>query len=226
MTGAGFRCLAIDTASDLPNVAACDGEARSSRSMAGDDGRTERIFGVVDEVLAELELELGDLDCVAVGRGPGSFTGLRVGMAAAQALAFGAGLPVCPVSSLAALAFGAARQSDSEYVVAALDARMGEVYAGAYRIDGNVITETDADIVAAPAALSLSGTHRFLAAGPGWGTCPELGERFAHRLLGVDAKARPQALDILVLAEAAFGRGESMAPTDALPVYLRDRVTG
>ena len=225
MLSQGFRCLAIDTASDAPNVAACNGELIATRAV-DEGGRTEQIFRLVDAVLAETGLELGMLDCVAVGRGPGSFTGLRVGVAAAQALAFGADLPVCPVSSLAALALGAGRRVGAEHVVAALDARMGEVYAGGYLLSGEAIAETDPDVVSAPDKLQLSGEHAFLAAGPGWSACPELATRFGDRLSGIDDRARPEAADILLLARAEFEQGELMSATAALPVYLRDRVTG
>ncbi len=225
MTLASFSCLAIDTASDAPNVAACHGTAVAMRDI-DDGGRTEQLYRYVDEVLEATDLELRGLDCVAVGCGPGSFTGLRVGMAAAQALAFGAELPVCPVSSLAVLGFGAARRAGTERVVAALDARMGEIYAGAYRAGADDAQVLDADCVIAPGALVVSGTEPFLAAGPGWAIYPELRSRFASRIAGVDTAARPRATDLLVLARAAFARGRVVAPADALPVYLRDRVTG
>lgn len=221
----GFSCLAIDTASDAPNVAACRGNTVAARDV-DDGGRTEQIYRYIDEVLAETDLELAALDCVAVGRGPGSFTGLRVGMAAAQALAFGAAVPVCPISSLAVLGFGAARRTGAERVVAALDARMGEVYAGGYRAGADDIENLDADCVTPPGALVVSGTGRFLAAGPGWAVFPELASRFAARIEAIDPAARPRAADLLVLARAAFHRGELVAPADALPLYLRDRVTG
>lgn len=225
MTVTGFCCLAIDTASDTPTVAACRGDNVAERQV-DEGGRTEQIFRYVDEVLAATGLALQALDCVAVGRGPGSFTGLRVGMAAAQSLAFGASLPVCPVSSLGVLAYGAARRAGVERVVAALDARMGEVYAGGYRGRGAAVECVDADCVMPPGRLEISGTEAFLAAGPGWAAYPELAARFADRIESLDPAARPRAADLLVLAHAAFQRGESVAPADALPVYLRDRVTG
>jgi len=221
----GFRCLAIDTASDAPNVAACQGNTLAVRDV-DDGGRTEQLYRYVDEVLAETGLDLSALDCIAVGRGPGSFTGLRVGMAAAQALAFGASLPVCAISSLAVLGFGAARRAGADCVVAALDARMGEVYAGAYRLQAEHLETLERDCVTSPAGLTISGGGRFLAAGPGWAIYPELAARFSARVQAVDSAARPRAADLLVLARAAFGRGEMVPPAEALPVYLRDRVTG
>ncbi len=225
MNLSGFRCLAIETASDVPNVAACQGNTLAVRDV-DDGGRTEQLYRYVDEVLAETGLHLSALDCIAVGRGPGSFTGLRVGMAAAQSLAFGASLPVCAISSLAVLGFGAARRAGADCVVAALDARMGEVYAGAYRLKDEHLETLDCDCVTPPAGLMLSGAGRFLAAGPGWAVYPELAERFATRIQAVESAARPRADDLLVLARAAFDRGEIVAPAQALPVYLRDRVTG
>ena len=219
-----FKCLAIDTASDLPNVAVCHGAAVASREIDG-GGRTETIFAHVDDLLAESGLGLANLDCVAVGRGPGSFTGLRVGIAAAQALAYGADLPVCPVSSLALMAYGAARRAGEAHAVAVLDARMGEVYAGSYRVAADDTGMIDADCVVSPAALRLTGEHAFLAAGPGWEAYPELKARFAERIIGMDPGSRPRAVDLLVLGRTAFERGEAVVPSEALPQYLRDRVT-
>ena len=104
-----FRCLAIDTSTEQPSVAACQGEKIATRQFGG-ARETEQIFTHVRHVLTETDQELGDLDCIAIGCGPGSFTGLRVGVAAAQSLAFGADLPVCRLSSLAIIAFGAGRR--------------------------------------------------------------------------------------------------------------------
>jgi tRNA threonylcarbamoyladenosine biosynthesis protein TsaB len=220
-----FRCLAIDTSTDQPNVAACHGERTAGR-VIGSAGRTEGIFTDVDAVLATVGLTLAELDCVAVGRGPGSFTGLRVGVAAAQALAFAAELPVCPVSSLAVLAVGAARRAGVTLVVAALDARMAEVYVGGYRIGAEDVDTVLDDCVADPTALAVPGAEAFLAAGPGWAAYPDLARRFANRVLAMDHSARPSATDLLVLAQRAFARGECVAASTVLPTYLRDRVTG
>lgn len=225
MTAREFRCLAIDTASDKPNVAICHGDRVVSRAM-DDGGRTEQIFRHVDAALAEAELVLEALDCIAVGRGPGSFTGLRVGMAAAQGLAYGAGLRICSISSLAVMALGAGRRAGAAYVVAALDARMGEVYAGSYRIGAAGAEVIDADRVLAPADLTVAGEQPFVAAGPGWAVHPELAARLADRILSLDSACRPQAADLLELARIAFDQGEAVVPAAALPVYLRDQVTG
>jgi tRNA threonylcarbamoyladenosine biosynthesis protein TsaB len=220
-----FRCLAIDTSTDTPNVAACRGEHIAAANL-GPGGQTEDLYRYVDEVLAGAGVDIGDLDCVAVGRGPGSFTGLRVGIAAAQALAFAACLPVCPVSSLAVLAWGAARQHRVGQVVALLDARMGEVYAGCFRIETAGADGLVPECVVKPEALRVPGDEPFLAAGPGWAAYPALAQRYAGRILGTDPDARPWARDLLLLARHAFAAGAALEPAAVSPSYLRDRVTG
>lgn len=220
-----FRCLAIDTATEQPTVAACHGE-KIAASKFGGARETEQIFTHVRHVLAETDQELGDLDCIAIGCGPGSFTGLRVGVAAAQSLAFGAGLPVCRLSSLAIAAFGAGRLAGVTRVAVAFDARMGEVYAGYYEIGREGVSALMPDQVIAPECLVLPGEEDFIAAGPGWSAYPEMATRLGPRILSVHAQAYPVAADLLMLAGPLFEAGETQAAATVLPQYLRDRVTG
>lgn len=225
MTAGDFRCVAIDTATDEPGVAICDGERRAE-IIFGNSGKTERIYQHITALLADMQLELVDLDCIAVGCGPGSFTGLRVGVAAAQALAFGARLPVCAVSSLELLAVGASRIGGMARVAATLDARMDEVYAGYYHVRENSTEVLMADCVNAPDRLDFPGADRFIAAGPGWQAYPQLGKRLAHRIDARLPDARPRAADLLVLAGQRFAAGQTQAATNIAPHYLRERVTG
>ena len=220
-----FRCLAIDTSTEQPSVAACQGEKNSARQFGG-ARETEQIFTHVRHVLTETDQELGDLDCIAIGCGPGSFTGLRVGVAAAQSLAFGADLPVCRLSSLAIIAFGAGRRAGVRRVAAAFDARMGEVYAGYYELGETGVGPLMPDQVIAPERLDLPGTEGFIAAGPGWAAYPAMAKQFAPRVLSVHGDAYPAAADLLLMAHPLFESGETQAAATVLPQYLRDRVTG
>ncbi|KYP95675.1 hypothetical protein BG74_08480, partial [Sodalis-like endosymbiont of Proechinophthirus fluctus] len=108
-----------------------------------------------DSLLAEAGITLDSLDALAFGRGPGSFTGVRIGIGIAQGLALGADLPLIGISTLAALAEGAWRQTGACQVLTAIDARMGEVYWAAYRSEAGVWLGEDGEALTAPAALAL-----------------------------------------------------------------------
>lgn len=223
---ADFRCVAVETSTEVCSIAACAGGVVARRAEREGPDRSRLIYRRIREVLDELELELSALDCIAFGCGPGSFTGLRVGAAVAQALGFGAALPVCRISSLAVLARGGARRSGVEAVAPCLDARMGEIYAAAYRQTAQGLQLMLPERVCAPEALELPGDTLFLPVGPGWLAYPQLAERLAPRLLDADPAGFPDAVDLLGLAGAAFAAGEVVGPAEALPNYLRDRVTG
>ncbi|MDJ0927143.1 MAG: tRNA (adenosine(37)-N6)-threonylcarbamoyltransferase complex dimerization subunit type 1 TsaB [Gammaproteobacteria bacterium] len=221
-----FACLAVETSTEICTVAACRNGFVARREQPEGPDRSRAIYLQIRDVLDEVELRLPQLDCVAFGCGPGGFTGLRVGAAVAQSLAFGAGLPVCRVSSLATLAYGAARRSGREAVAACIDARMGEIYAGCYRYAKGKFAALEEDQLTSPDAWCLPGSEAFVAVGRGWLAYPALRKRLANRLLDGDPRAWPDAADLLVLAADAFARDETVVASDAVPNYLRDRVTG
>ncbi len=127
------KILAVDTATENCSVALMVGNDVISRCEYAPREHTTKILPMVDTVLAEGGLKLNQLDALAFGRGPGSFTGVRIGIGIAQGLAFGADLPMLGVSTLAAMAQGSYRLHQSEQVLAAIDARMGEIYWGQYQ---------------------------------------------------------------------------------------------
>lgn len=222
----GFKCLAIETATQNCSIAACNGRQVSLRESAIAGEQSRYLFDWVAEVLEEQSLSLGALDCLALGVGPGGFTGLRVGAAAAQGLALGSGRRVCRVSTLAALAMGAARASGNPLVAACLDARMGEAYLGRYRILGDGLVDAEmADRLIDPGTFVFSDSAAFHAAGPGWAEFPQLHERQGERIISADTARLPSAIDTLLLAETVFQRGEAVAPAEALPNYVRETVT-
>lgn len=183
---------------------------------------SELILPMVQAVLAESGLALTQLDAVAFGRGPGSFTGLRIGAGVAQGLAFGADLPVVPISSLATLAQGV----DATRVLAAFDARMGQVYFGAYaRNNQGVVELVGVEQVIAPAGIPLPEGTDWVGAGSGWDQYHAL---LSARLGGCVARWQrqvcPRARFVAELAVAAYRAGQAVAAEQALPVYLRDEV--
>lgn len=216
-----MKLLAFDTATDACTVALWIDGAVHERFEPG-QRHTERVLILVDEVLAEAGLALTALDALAFGRGPGSFTGLRIGAGVAQGLAFGASLPVVPVSSLAALAQGI----DAPRVLAAFDARMHQVYWGAYArgVEGLAVLQGE-ETVAAPAAVPVPDGDGWVGAGSGWDSyAAELEARLGDRVRHWRAGCYPRARHVAELGAAGFKAGRAVPAEQALPVYIRDDV--
>lgn len=216
-----MKLLALDTASDACTVALwLDGEVLERFETGGQ--HSERILPMVEAVLAESGLVLTQLDALAFGRGPGSFTGLRIGAGVAQGLAFGADLPVVPVSSLAALAQGQAAGK----VLAAFDARMQQVYWGAYvRNTRGHMEALGTEGVFAPQAVPMPEEGGWVGAGPGWDAYSDaLQLRLEPCLANWRPQCLPRARDIAALGIAGLLANQSVAAEEALPVYIRDNV--
>ena len=221
-----MKLLAIETAGDACSCALLvDGDCFERHRLAPRQ-HAELVLSMLQELLDEARLELAALDALAFGCGPGSFTGLRIAAGVIQGLAYGADLPVVPVSSLQALAQGARRESGSGRVLAAFDARMGEVYWGVYEDRGSgLMSACMDDRVSAPEAVPLPGGGGWLGAGEGWGAYPRLlAERIGERLSATEPGRLARASDVATLARAAHGRGAGVAAARALPVYLRNEV--
>ncbi|MDH3977705.1 MAG: tRNA (adenosine(37)-N6)-threonylcarbamoyltransferase complex dimerization subunit type 1 TsaB [Gammaproteobacteria bacterium] len=219
---AGFACLAIDTSTQQGSVAACSGERICKLDLSA-GLQSRQIYTAVRDVLEELDIELDALDCIALGIGPGAFTGLRVAAAAAQALSYGAGKPVVKVSSLAAMALGAKRKFGEGDVVACLDARMGEAYLGHYQSSsGSVMTE---DLLIDPQTYQLPEGLKFYAVGSGWAAYESLSSRYQPSMIAMDFEMVPAAADMLTIAAHDFQAGKLVSPEQALPNYVRDKVT-
>ena len=226
-----MRILALDTATEACTVALWLDGAVHVDSVELARGHAQRILPMIDGLLAAHALDLGALDAIAVGRGPGGFTGVRLAVSVAQGLALGAALPAVGVSNLAAVAQAALdRDVAATHVLVCNDARMKEVYTGLYRRGGDGLAVLEGiEQVAPPAAGSLPATHdsdrrRVLGAGRGFGAYPQLAVRLRDGLASIDGTALPGAGEIARLAAAALRRGEGLSPEALQPVYLRDDV--
>ncbi len=221
-----MRLLALDTATEACSVALRVDDAVYTRWVEAPREHGDRLLAMIDEVLAEADLTADALDVVAFGRGPGAFTGVRIAVSAAQGIAYGLDRPVVPVSDLAALAQGAHREHGARAVLAAIDARMGEVYWGAYRLDDNgLMTAVQEEAVAPPERVPWPEGADWLGVGTGWASYAEhLSDAAGDRLRANQGRALPHARDIAELAARAWQHGEVVTATQALPVYLRDRV--
>lgn len=186
---------------------------------------TRRLLPMVDEVLAEAQVTPAQLDAVAFGRGPGSFTGLRIAAGAAQGLAFGLDRPLLGISTLEALALQAHRRYHLRHVVTAIDARMGEIYAATWHCLKDTITVMSAEAVLAPEAMRLpSGETDWVGVGSGF----TLWERFTTDVqLSMPqhlCDLEPRAEEMAWLAARDFAAGLGQAAHLIQPVYLRNDV--
>ncbi|MEN9583065.1 MAG: tRNA ((37)-N6)-threonylcarbamoyltransferase complex dimerization subunit type 1 TsaB [Pseudomonadota bacterium] len=222
-----LKILAVDTATEACSAALQVGDTLFSRWEEAPRDHTRKILPMVQAVLDDAGITLGELDAIAFGRGPGSFTGVRIGISVAQGLAFGVGVPLIGISTLAAMAQGAYRLDGAEQVLTAIDARMNEVYFGRYElIDGRMQLVGD-EVVSDPVALvdargKLAG--RVTCVGTGFETYGETLSGLADEL-AVSQVRFPAAIDMLPLARAAWLAGEAVPVEQATPVYLRDKVT-
>ncbi len=217
--------LAIETAGDLCSVAIGDGqgavaEATSARSR----GHNEFLLPAIDELLSAGGYRLRQLDGIAVGVGPGSFTGLRLGIGVAQGLALGADLGVIPVSSLAALVQAGVRDAGlvaGELALPAVDARMGEVYWGCYELVAGLAVAVAEDRLGPPQALEAAlGPLRqrpLVGLGGGW----QLAARPGLALVRCRSQVMARAADVLQLAQRDVRAGGLLAPERLEPRYLR-----
>ena len=216
-----MRLLAFETATEGCSVALwLDGTVHERFEIAP-RRHAELALPWAEGLLAEAGVARAQLDAIAVSRGPGAFTGVRLGVALAQGIALGLDRPVVPVSTLMALAAPVA----GERVIAAIDARMGEVYLAAYRRDGGALVELQPEAVGPPDAIALPDGGVWHGAGTGFAAVDgALRSRLGDRLAAVDAAALPRAGDVARLGAAAFARGEAIAPERLEPAYLRDNV--
>jgi len=216
-----MKLLGIETSGRVGSVAlSIDGRVEA-REIANAREQTERLLAVVDELLAGAGLELTGLDGIAFGRGPGSFTGLRVAAAVAQGLAVPARVPLLPVSSLLCLAQRALRCEHVEHAVACVDAHMGEVYWGEFELRDGVLRAAGPERLGAPAELAPpSGS--WVAVGSGFAAQREaFGAALAEAQRALP-ELEPAAQDLFPAAAEALAAGRAASPRDALPVYLRE----
>ncbi|MGE0383569.1 MAG: tRNA (adenosine(37)-N6)-threonylcarbamoyltransferase complex dimerization subunit type 1 TsaB [Gammaproteobacteria bacterium] len=226
MTVHPMRILAIDTSTDVCSVALLHGDAHIELHRHAPQRQAEFILPDIEAVLAQGGTTLRALDGLAFGCGPGAFTGVRIAAGVIQALALAADLPVAPISTLAAIAHGCARRHGVERVLAALDARMNELYLGTYAAGRGHVVALAEDAVGDARTLPLPAQGRWFGAGAGWAVAQrELQGRLGPLFAGMDAGVEPHASDIAELGRTALLAGCGTDAAGALPHYLRDRVT-
>lgn len=220
-----MKILAIETATEACSAALLIDNEVIDRFQVAPREHGNLILSMVDELLQEADINLKQLDALAFGRGPGSFTGVRMATGVVQGLAFGADLPVAPVSTLAALAQQAAPQSEGQTIYAALDARMGEVYWCEYLNVNGVLQTVSDEVVIAPTRVRVDAGKQAIGIGHGWDTYEqELSEVVQAKSLTLQAARLPRAKEVAQLAIPMIANNQTVSAEHALPVYLRDNV--
>ena len=216
-----MKILALDTSTEYCSTALrIDGETDVRETRAG-QRHSELALGMIDELLGARGVSLRELDGIAYGEGPGSFTGLRIACGIVQGLAFGASVRVVGVGTLLAMAEG----SGADRVVCCVDARVHEIYHAAYERQGDAWIAIHEPSVRSPSAAPQLPGEGWLACGSGFRAYPAvLEQRYAGQLSGIDLALYPHARDIAALALPAFEGGQGKGAEEAAPVYLRDKV--
>ena len=223
-----MKLLAVETATEACSAALyIDGEITERFSLTANE-HTKLILPMIDTLMSEAGLLPQQLDALAFGCGPGSFTGVRIATGVIQGIAFGADLPVVPISTLAAIAqdyFDSNDNMEQHTAFTAMDARMGEIFWGVYNRDqfgyaaliGKEVVTLAEDI----AFPDLTG----IGLGSGWGVYEEiLMLRLAGKVKDYEVDIRPRARAIARLGARGFELGFAVAVELAMPVYLRDKV--
>ena len=229
-----MKLLAFELSTEGCSVALWIDGAVHERFQIAPRRHAELALPWADQVLAEAGIARAGLDAIAVGRGPGAFTGVRLAIAIGQGIALALDRPIIAVSTLAALALAAvpvadAAQSSALHVIASIDARMDEVYFGAFQVQDGDATVIGREAVLAPATVELPdrpvGPAGWTAVGTGFAAGDgALQARLAGRFATVDATALPRAAYVARLAANAWLRGEAVPPELVEPAYLRNQV--
>lgn len=217
--------LAIETATDACSVALTTASQTYSKLVVAPQTHAKLLLGMVDELCQQAGMQLRDVDALAFGRGPGSFTGVRIAASVIQGLAFGVNKPVIPVSSLQALAQQAANLHGNAEILALIDARMQEVYWGIYNVDNNgIVKSAIEDSLQKPEVLRVDPNTSYLAVGTGATVYADVLRQNNPNLQFDPNIQYPRAEEILQIALQEYQRGAVVAPSAAIPTYVRNDV--
>jgi tRNA threonylcarbamoyladenosine biosynthesis protein TsaB len=214
--------LALETSSSVGSVAIDTPAGVLVRELGSPREQTEQIIALTDELLRAAGLALPELDAIAFGRGPGSFTGLRVSVAVAQGLSAVAKVPLLPVSSLLCIAERGWRELGCERTLVCVDAHMGEVYWAQFARRDGVVGLVGDERLGAPADVGPPHEAHYYALGSGFAAHADALAGVARGATRVLATLAPSAVDLLPQAKRDLAAGRTAAAAAALPVYLRE----
>lgn len=221
--------LALDASSSACSAALLRQQGSQRECLARFEmtprAHTRRLMPMVDDILAEANIATQQLDAVAFGRGPGSFTGLRIAAGAAQGLAFGLDRPLLGISTLEALALQAHRRYHFHHVVTALDARMGEIYAATWHCLNDTLSLQSDEVVVAPANFCLPAEEAdWVGVGSGFTLWDDFALSVQTNMSQHLTDLEPRAEEMAWLAARDLEAGLGQAAHEAQPVYLRNDV--
>jgi tRNA threonylcarbamoyladenosine biosynthesis protein TsaB len=219
------KILAIETSTDACSAALLNDSALHEEFQIAPQQHTKIILPMIDKLMQQAKLDLKNLDAIAFGYGPGSFTGVRLAASIAQGLGLGANLPVIKISSLRALAQQVFNKEKATKVLVAQDARMQEIYFGSYNLDANqIMQEAELDKLVSAETLPLPKEKN------GWTRAGNAWEIYADNIDKEYAKMflakiiYPRAQEVAILAAWDFACGLAVPPEEALPNYLRNEI--
>ncbi|WP_299008719.1 tRNA (adenosine(37)-N6)-threonylcarbamoyltransferase complex dimerization subunit type 1 TsaB [uncultured Shewanella sp.] len=218
--------LALDTSTESCSVALMTDGSTYQQQVDAPREHSQRLLPMVDSVLKQAQVSLKDIELIAYGRGPGSFTGIRICTSMTQGLALGLNVPVIGISTLAAMAQIAITEEGAKQVLCAIDARMGEVYWGQFIDVNGMATLVGEERVSRPeeVTMQLDAAVSIYCAGTGFDAYPELLSLTDKMSLCEQAKF-PKASAMLALAQMGYQQGDATSVDELAPVYLRDTVT-
>jgi tRNA threonylcarbamoyladenosine biosynthesis protein TsaB len=217
-----MNLLAFETSSRTGSVALETPAGLLVRELGSPREQTERLLAITDELLAAAAIDLPSLAGIAFGRGPGSFTGLRVSVAVAQGLAAVTGVPLLPVSSLLGLAERALREAGCARALVCVDAHMGEVYWAVAERRGDVVEIAGSERLGAPTEVVAPEGADWCAVGSGFAAHAQALAAVTRAARTVSPELVPSAESLLPQAKRDLAAGRTAAPSAALPVYLRE----
>lgn len=220
-----MNILALDTCTESCSAALLFQGQLFEQSVMTQRGHSDLILGMMDTLFEQANASLADVNVLAFGRGPGSFTGVRVGVGVAQGIAYARELPVVAVSTLAAVAQDVAATTNTPYIAVAIDARMGEIYCASFRVVGGVVELLDQERVCPPEDFHPFSDEHWFGVGTGWSEYKaQLMANFSGQLADMSAEHYPQSVNIIKLAQIEITANRTVTADQALPVYLRNNV--
>ncbi|HFD11156.1 MAG TPA: tRNA (adenosine(37)-N6)-threonylcarbamoyltransferase complex dimerization subunit type 1 TsaB [Crenotrichaceae bacterium] len=221
-----MKILALETATEACSAALLIDSEVDERFQITPREHSQFILPMVDELMHQAGMSVSQLDAIAFGRGPGSFTGVRLAAAVTQGIAFAADLPVLPVSTLAAMAEDAFRKNTVDCVFTAIDARMKEIYWAVFTRQNTVLVENQKESVLAPECVEFIGNDKGIGVGSGWTTYHHiLTEKLSSNLTGITSDCFPHAASVARLGAKLLQADGAVLSQQAIPLYLRNNVT-
>lgn len=219
-----MKILTFDTSTQQCSVALSYNDEIRDVSLDAPNQHAELILPLIETLLKEAGLSLAQIDVIGFGRGPGSFTGLRIAASLVQGLACVHDIPVAPISTLQTLAQAAYRNLGAEQAAVAMDARMQQIYWGTFVLNSQkIMTLAGVETVIDPSTATLT-TPGWAAIGSGWAAYAETLRVLQPFLSQINASAVPQARTMIPLAQHLKGQNLTISAETALPIYLRDKV--